>query len=549
MKTTILKFLVCIGLLVAAAGCKPDMTLSNPAESTIDTYYNSKAQLQASLIPAYQALIGRDQGGYCFQTLFALLAPGDDYARTYKWPAMYQDTYNTPASDGIVKVTWMDWFNGVFASNIAIYQITNYKGTDTSTDEKNTMLGQAYFLRGLFYLNLCSLYGETIPFYDHPTVSGAADYYPSNAKSGQVYAQIVSDFSQAASLLPVKSKLYATASNIGRATQGAALAFLAKAYLWRPILEKGQTAEYAKAQVALEKLISSNEYKLNSNFHNNFTDDLTKENGVESIFEVQMHNGPGWLGADLSDSWRFINIGLPDGTGGSWWNLAPTKMAYDEFESGDPRRYMTLWCPGGAYFTAQDGSHVTFEQMIANVSSDKDKYGTRKECPDAYSQYNGDSDDDFNDPIMRYADVLLMYAECLHAAGNDGKAINDPAGPKYWIQQVRNRANNIVPSEQSQLWYSTSNGTIPNVDDLMAAAPTINGFKMDNILNVIEHERCVELMGEYYRYFDLLRLGQADSKYLKPLQDGGWTAKATYYPFPQEELNNNPNLKGNDMNN
>jgi hypothetical protein len=548
MKTTILKYLVCIGLLIAGVSCKPDMDLSNPSESTLSTYYNSKAQLQASLIPAYEALIGRDQGGYCFQVLFALLAPGDDYARTYKWPAMYQDTYNTPASDGIVKIAWMDMFNGIFASNIAIDKISNYKGIDATDTEKNTMLGQAYFLRGLFYLNLCSLYGETIPLYDHPTTTNA-DYYPSNAKSGQVYAQIVSDFSQAASLLPVKSTLYATASNIGRATQGAALAFLAKAYLWRPILEKGQTAEYAKAQVALEKLISSNEYKLNSNFHNNFTNIPATENGVESIFEVQMHNGTDWMGGDISDSWRFINIGLPDGTGGSWWNLAPTKMAYDEFETGDPRRYMTLWCPGGAYFTAKDESHVTFEQMIANVSSDKDKYGTRKECPDAYSQYNGDSDDDFNDPIMRYADVLLMYAECLHAAGNDSKAITDPAGPKYWIQQVRNRANNIVPSEQSQLWYSTSNGTIPNVDDLMAAAPTINGFKMDNIMNVIEHERCVELMGEYYRYFDLLRWGMADSKYLKPLQDGGWTAKAMYYPFPQEELSNNPNLKGNDMNN
>lgn len=548
MKTTILKYLVCIGLLVTAAGCKPDMTLSNPSESTINTYYNSKAQLQASLIPAYQALIGRNQGGYCFAGLFALLAPGDDFARTYKWAAMYQDTYNTPASDGTVKNQWMDCFNGVFASNIAIDKITNYKGTDSSTDEKNTMLGQAYFLRGLFYLNLCSLYGETIPLYNHPTASNA-DYYPSNAKSGEVYAQIVSDFSQAASLLPVKSKLYATAANIGRATQGAALAFLAKAYLWRPILEKGQTAEYAKAQVALEKLISSNEYQLNPNFHDNFTNDPAKENGVESIFEVQMHNGPSWMGGDLSDSWRWTNIGLPDGTGGCWWNLAPTKKAYDEFETGDPRRYMTLWCPGGAYFTNDKGEHVTFEQMIANVSSDKDKYGTRKECPDAYSQYKGDIDDDFNDPIMRYADVLLMYAECLHAvAGNDSKAITDPSGTKYWIQQVRNRANNIVPSEQSQLWYSKSNGTIPNVDDLMAAAPTINGFKMDNIMNVIEHERCVELMGEYYRYFDLLRLGMADSKYLKPLQDGGWTSKAMYYPFPQEELNNNPNLKGNDMN-
>jgi hypothetical protein len=547
MKTTILKYLVCVGLLLAAASCKPDMELSNPSESTVSTYYKTEAQLQASLIPAYQALIGRDQGGYCFQVLFALLAPGDDYARTYKWPSMYQDTYNTPASDGIVKIAWMDMFNGVFASNIAIYQIINYKGTDASTDDKNTMLGQAYFLRGLFYLNLCSLYGETIPLYDHPTTT-TADYYPTNAKSGEVYAQIVRDFSKADSLLPVKSKLYATASNIGRATKGTAQAFLAKAYLWRPILEKGKTAEYDKAQVVLADLINSQEYKLNSNFHDNFTNDPAKENGVESIFEVQMHNGTSWMGGDLSDSWRWTNIGLPDGTGGCWWNLAPTKMAYNEFETGDPRRYMTLWCPNGAYYTGSDGKTVTFEQMINNVSSDKDKYGTRKECPDTYTQYNGDIDDNFNDPIMRYADVLLMYAECLHAANFDSKSITDPAGPKYWIQQVRNRANNIVPTEQSQLWYSKSNGTIPTVDDLMVAAPTINGFKMDNILNVIEHERCVELMGEYYRYFDLLRLGMADSKYLKPLTDGGWTIKAMYYPFPQEELSNNPNLKGNAMN-
>lgn len=547
MKTTIIKYFVCIGLLVNTVGCKPDMDLSNPSELSGETYYKTKAQLQASLIPAYEALIGRNQGGYCFQVLFAFLAPGDDYDRTYKWTSLYQDTYNTPASDGIVKIAWMDMFNGVFASNIAIDKITNYKGTDVSADEKNTMLGQAYFLRGLFYLNLCSLYGETIPLYDHPT-STVADYYPNNATKGQVYAQIVSDFSKAASLLPVRSVLYKDASNVGRATQGAAQAFLAKAYLWRPILEKGQLAEYAKAELVLKTLIDSKEYELNSNFHDNFTNDPTKENGVESIFEVQMHNGASWMGGDLSDSWRWTNIGLPDGTGGCWWNLAPTKKAYDEFETGDPRRYMTLWCPGGAYFTNDKGVQVTFEQMMTNVASDKDKYGTRKECPDAFTQYNGDIDDNFNDPIMRYADVLLMYAECLHASGNDNKAITDNTGTKYWIQQVRDRANKIVPSEQSQLWYSTSNGTILNVDDFMAAAPTINGFKMDNIMNVIEHERCVELMGEYYRYFDLLRLGMVDSKYLKPLQDGGWTEKAMFYPFPLEELNNNPNLKGNDMN-
>jgi starch-binding outer membrane protein, SusD/RagB family len=544
MKKIISKYIVCAGLLITAVSCKPDMDLNNPSESSVDTYYQNADQLKKSLIPAYQALIGRDEGGYCFQVLFSLLAPGDDYQNTYKWPSMYQNTYNTPASDGQVKIAWMDWFNGVFASNLAIDKISKYTGKDVSDNEKNSMLGQAYFLRGLFYLNLCSLYGETIPLYDHPS-STSADYYPGNASKGVIYAQIVSDFSKASDLLPVKSVMDATAANIGRATKGSAMGFLAKAYLWRPILEKGQTAEYAKAQDVLNKLITSGEYQLNPNFHDNFTNDPAKENGVESIFEVQMHNDNGWMGADLSDSWRWCNIGLPDGTGGCWWNLAPNKKAYDEFETGDPRRYMTLWCPGGAYFTNTAGKTITFEDMMKNVTSDKDLYGTRKECPDV--QIN-DIDDDFNDPIMRYADVLLMYAECLHAAGNDAKAITDPTGPKYWIQQVRDRANNVVPTEQSHLWYSKSKGTIPNVDDLLAAAPTINGFKMDNIMNVIEHERCVELMGEYYRYFDLLRLGMADSKYLQPLKDGGWTEKAMYYPFPQEELNNNPNLKGNDMN-
>lgn len=536
--------MICGAALTTFVGCKPDMDLNNPAELSVDTYYNTKDQLKAALVPAYQALIGRNQGGYCFQTLFTLLAPGDDYDRTYKWSGMYQDTYNTPASDGCVKIAWMDFFSGVNAANLAIEKISAYKGTDATTTELNTMLGEAYFLRGLHYFNLCTIFGETIPLIDHPT-STSDDYYPTNAEKGKIYAFIVDNFTKAAELLPEKSELYSETSNIGRATKGAALGYLAKSYLWRPLLEKGQTAEYDKAATVLKKIIDSGQYQLNANFRNNFTNDPTQENGVESVFEVQMHNYTSWLGGDMCDSWRWCNIGLPDGTGSCWWNLAPNKKAYDEFENGDPRRYMTLWCPGGANFTNSAGKTVTFEDMMSIVSSDKDKYGTRKECPDTQM---AEIDDDFNDPLMRYADILLMYAECLHFQGNDSKAITDPTGPKYWIQQVRSRANNVVSTEQSQLWYSHDPGTIPNVDDLMKAAPTINGFTMDNIMNVIEHERCVELMGEYYRYFDLMRWGMADSKYLKPLQDGGWTEKAMYYPFPQEELNNNPNLKGNDMN-
>lgn len=544
MKNNIMKYMAAACLLTSMVGCKPDMDLNNPSEVSTDTYYQKKSELTNALVPAYQALIGRSQGGYSYTTIFSLLAPGDDYQRTYKWSAMYQDTYNTPASDGACTLPWKDWFNGVMAANLAIDKISNYQGTDATSEELNTMLGQAYFLRGIHYFNLVTLFGETIPLYDHPT-AGGDDYYPTNAEKGAIYAQIVSDFTKASELLPLRSELYADASNKGRATQGSALGYLAKTYLWRPLLEKGQKAEYDKAIPVLKKIIDSGEYELNANFRDNFTNDVNKENGKESLFEVQMHNGNDWMGGDLSDSWRWCNVGLPDGTGGCWWNLAPTPMAYNEFEEGDPRRYMTLWCPGGAYFTDNDGNKITFEEMNAKCTSDKDLYGTRKLCPDV--QIN-DIDDDYNDPLMRYADVLLMYAEALHFTGHDGTNVKDKTGAKYWIQQVRNRANNVVPSEQSQLWYSHDPGTIPNVDDLMAAAPTINGFKMDNIMNVIEHERCVELMGEYYRYFDLMRWGMEDSKYLEPLKNLGWSEKAMYLPFPQEELNNNPNLKGNDMN-
>lgn len=110
MKQHIIKFMGAVWLLTTAYSCKPDMDLNNPAEVSTGNYYQTVDELRNAVIPAYQALIGRSQGGYCFQTLFTLLAPGDDYRKTYKMPSMYQDTYNTPAGDDAAKLPWKDWF-------------------------------------------------------------------------------------------------------------------------------------------------------------------------------------------------------------------------------------------------------------------------------------------------------------------------------------------------------------------------------------------------------------------------------------------------------
>ncbi|MDP4210623.1 MAG: RagB/SusD family nutrient uptake outer membrane protein [Bacteroidota bacterium] len=569
-------FHIVITLMMIVVGCKPDMDINNPKAVGTETYYTTVDQLKAAIIPAYEAIIGKVQGTYARNFYFTLLARGDDMDHTFKWEPMYYDTYNTLASDGGITSGWKDLYNGVYAANLAIDRINNFKGTITD-DQKNQLLAEARFLRAFHYMHLCEMFGETVPLLTTPA-KGTSDYYPANAKVGEVYAQIISDFQFAATYLPVKSKT----SDVGRATQGAAQGYLAKAYMYRPILELGKTAEFDKAAVELKKIIDSKEYSLMENYRANSLDKIGTtvwakyvtigksdmsgaincENNSESLFEVQMVNGPSWLGGDNSDSWRFQEVGMFDGTGGSWWNLAPNPKTFNEFEAGDPRKFMTLWCPGGASYYVQEkrasgtmvDSATNWQYWMDHLSSNKNLFGMRKYVRDWKVD---DIDDDINDRLMRYADILLMYAECLHETGHDGADRNDATGAKYYIQMVRDRANKVVPSEQTGLWYQSSPGTLPNVDDLLASAPTINGITMNNIKNIIQHERYVELCGEYVRYFDLVRWGMADSKWLDLLVhlnsngnvDYRWNkTKSMYYPFPQTELDNNKNLIGNSAN-
>ena len=538
MKQFLKIYTLLVTTMVGATACVPNMDLNNPEEVSTETYYTKIEQLEAAIIPAYQALFGVSQGGYAVGAFNNQLAPGDDFDATPS-NTIFQDTYTTPAYDATILNSWKDFFSGVYAANLAIEKIENYTG-DIQESIRDRMLGEAYFLRGLHYMHLCMLFGETVPLYDH-SVTDASDYYKGNAQRGEIYAFIIDNFSKAAELLPVRSKLYENESYIGRATKGAAQGYLARAYLYRPLLEKGSTAEFSKAEKVLKEIIDSNEYELVDNFRDNSVGN--NENNKESIFEVQM-----LLGADFfeqSYSLRWQMIGVPSGTGSAWWQLAPNQRTYNEFEEGDPRKFMTLWCPEGAYYTELNGNVADWEYMYGHYPVEVSLYGTRKYCLDYQI---GNIANEHNERLMRYADILLMYAECLHEAGHDNLAITDPNGPKYWIQVVRSRANNIVPSEQPHLWYQHSPGTIPDVETLLASGSVINGVPMNNVKNLIVHERYVEFCGEYLRYFDLLRWGMADEKWLESIKDLGWTEKAMYYPFPQQELNNNKNLLGNEMN-
>ncbi len=206
--------LVCISAVILSS-CVPEMDLNNPSELSVDTYYKTAEQLELAVIPAYQCLISFNgvEGGYGRSAYYYLILPGDDFDHTFKCVGeeLYPDTYSTPSSQGNITSGWKGFFEGVYAANTAIEKINDFTG-EISESVKNRLLGEAYFLRGLHYMHLCALYGETIPLVDH-TVQSQSDYYPTNAEAGQIYSLIISDFKKASELLPLRSDLYADVAN------------------------------------------------------------------------------------------------------------------------------------------------------------------------------------------------------------------------------------------------------------------------------------------------------------------------------------------------
>lgn len=575
-------YILIIAISAVFSACEPDMDLANPNQLTVENYYQTSEELIAGVNGAYNILQRAGCWGRYMQ--YGLNGKGDDYTFTAKASAGMKEipglcNYSMAADNRVTTMTYQAFYMMEYASNLILEKID--EATMVTDEElKDRLRGEAYFLRGLSHFYLTSLYGEEIPFRDH-TPRTEAEFFASPLAKGEMYPKIVADFKLAESLLPVRSIMYASNENVGRATKGAAQAFLAKTYMMRPILQQGQPADWAEAEKELFKVIDSNEYQLMTNFRHNHLE--STENNKESIFEVQFYNNlngefgaadwgedrnESWLTTDQS-TWREQEIGMMDASGdnSTWWNMAPTPKAMNEFERAnnadltsaiaDPRYSMSIWGPGGAKYDVLNDVTLSrfrsYEQIITVVSNRGKLLGTRKYCADKAS---ADWESGINDRLIRYSDVLLMYAESL-------VELNRPAEAIPFINQVRARANNkltLTTGADSFLFYATAAATLPTVENLIASAPTINGVQINTLRRAIKHERFVELFAEGWRYFDMLRwsLNPNDpdaATMLDPLKnkypDTGYAfivGKNEFFPIPAEELAINKNMKGNSAN-
>ncbi|NJK85649.1 MAG: RagB/SusD family nutrient uptake outer membrane protein [Bacteroidales bacterium] len=395
------------------------------------------------------------------------------------------------------------------------------------TEEKKARyVAEVKFLRAYAYTNLMLFFGSKsgdlgiVKMTDGLTLE-------EKEKLGRTTWQeswdfILNDLTDAEVVLPLKSE-YAI-SDLGRATKGAAQALKARIYMYTNNWEKCE--EYAF------KVIDSHEYDLEPDFADVFTPD--HENGIESIWEIAY----GYVSTDPNGGQGATHGGFyaaaqnPRNPFGQGWGAGtPSKDLLLEFEQdpGDPRIVWTLLFVGDED-TTQSGTQRVLT-LTGAVSFDS-LYNRKVWIPRSLWLPNN-AGTEHNLRVLRYADILLLYAEALNENGKSGDALG-------YLNQVRERARNSSTVDP----YRVMSG-YPQFPVAMAAAdrvPDVTTTDKAELRLAIWHERRVELALEGFRFHDLVRQGRAGevlrafpTKYFKDAPKGASfeDGKSESWPIPE----------------
>ncbi|GAA4305357.1 RagB/SusD family nutrient uptake outer membrane protein [Aestuariibaculum suncheonense] len=499
-----------LSIVLSSCVAEDDLIQVDPNNDAVDSFWADDQDALQGVNAAYGSLL--TDGTYMRSTPLLLDLKGDDSRSNSPWGSMYNvGRFNSNVADpAIYGWAYETYYQGIYRSNQVLDKVPGIAMEDE--DLKNRILGQAYFLRGLYLFHAVNLFKNV------PVPVELAAFYPQKTEA-EGWAQVIEDFKTASVMLPVS---YTTgisgldAGEVGRATKGAALAYLGKAYLFNK--------DFINARDAFKAVIDLNVYSLVTNYRDNFTD--KNENNSESVFEVQFSREAGgvdlgWGGAPQSGwgktSARAITYG-PRAFG--WTDVQPTLALFNEFHeettvSGevDPRLDATMFYnkPGGMMLYGQD-----FATFYGNNPADLNDLFCRK-----YQNSDGEYANEYdwrsgiNERLMRYADVLLMYAETLNETGATASAYT-------YIQEVRNRVN---------------------LPDLSVTKP---GMSQEEMREQIGHERFLEFALEGHRFDDIRRWGWLDDtnklNWLKArdAEYATYSKGREYFPIPQLEIDNNP---------
>ena len=467
------KYLFAAFLSLMLSSCKDEfLALSPISQASTATFYKTGSDLLNALNGAYSSLQLNGQYG---QLYVVSEIPSDDTRPVLSGSVTDQDEFDKfyhRTTNPYLAARWTDGYRGIYRCNAII---DRSGGVTMDETQKKRIVGEAKFLRALMYFNLVRVFGD-VPLVVKEITDPQDGYEYGRAPVADVYAQIIKDLTDAEGALDVSY----TGTNVGRATRGAAKSLLGKVYLTQK--------KYAEAATKLKEVIDAGTYDLLPTYAAVFV--ASGKNHKESIFDVQYKKG------SIGEGSGFANTYAPENSGnaviqfGGSGNNQPTADMVAAYEAGDLRK------------------DVSLATSYINAGGVKIDYNFIRKYRDA-PVVSGDSEDNW--PVLRYADVLLMYAEALNETGKTAEALP-------FLNRIRTRAG---------LAAKTS-----------AEAGTQAAMRL-----ALEQERRVELAFEGHRWFDLVRTGRAlDVLKAKATAIGiktNLTENNLIFPIPQSQIDIN----------
>lgn len=519
----------CLSLLITS--CTDFLDVEPSSLRTGDNFLNNDENAEMAINAAYNILAGHErwQGGLLESSAFYIGEILADYAEMGAHKGDYDDLERMiewrPYTDEIILFgIWDRSYEGIYRCD---YVLEGLPDAPVTPALKARIMGEAYFLRGMNILRLVKVFGN-IPVEDGIILPDEYGKIPQKSMH-EGFELAAECFRQGVVRLPKQSEY--PASDMGRATKGAAQAMLARLYMLEAGMDKDAvTGAWDSVYKYTDLVIKSQEYGLIDNYARLFEPE--GENSRESIFELQFGSSAS-LNIGLGGSRSAIgatsqircgirsaeNEGLP----GGWGYYQPTQILVDEYEVKDPRLSCAVYGPNF------NSGIVYGIKRNYNLSDMMSEYYNRHLAIDpvleAEQLSTSASNSSRNVKVMRYADVLLMHAEAAWHLGHEGEAIAD-------LEMIRQRARHSTYCKGYKLGSTTYDPT-----GWTGNLPPVNASGQD-LLEAIWHERSVELALEDLRYWDLVRTG----RYLDRLDVKKATSKdpmATVMRFSTIDLRGN----------
>ncbi|MCU4155637.1 RagB/SusD family nutrient uptake outer membrane protein [Carboxylicivirga sp. A043] len=500
-----------------------DVEVTNPNDLEVKIFWKTEADAQSGLNAVYNMFY--KPGLYTRWIWFRTDLTSDEafssspWLELADWTRFIYNNYNFWEGNAW---TYRDAYETIYRANQVLNKVPDIEFANA--EDKNYVLGQAYFLRALQYYNLALLWGS-----DNPSVaivlepSSPGDTPVGNTESA-IWNQVESDLQMAIDMLPASWD----DTNKGRATIGAAKALLAKSLM--------QQQRWDAAKTQLEWLVKGEGkqyYGLAPSFKDNFTH--FAENNIESVFELQysdVHKAPAGdgdfdidpnLGQNRAQFFGPPGVGWTDGESRSWL-VDAFKAELNQDGEYDARLKESLFYEGMDTDFEGNDKIYRFNMDVWQQDNYRGRVFIRKYASDYYRDF-----EDYHNPInirlIRFADVMMMYAECLAnmPSGDLGEAV-------ALVNLIRNRSN------------------MPDLAvNHLAATQDKAAF-----LKRLQVERSLELCHEGHRWADIKRWGLLNStEGLDELRgrDSDFNnfvmGKHDCLPIPSSEVDNNPGLQQN----